>query len=459
MISRRALTIAVIAIAPLAIVANIAAGGWVRWASLVCAALAVALFWIYTRSLSSRIERLSAFVNRILEPKDSRPRVPLGSDELGELTRSLLRLAPRIDRLFQDLNVELGWREAILSSMTEGVLAVDRELNISFCNRAFLDSIRCTTEVKGLPLIKVARDPELFQLMKKVVDTAEPAGKRLRLLPSEAHIFEVHAAPLTHHSDRGAIAILLDVTPQERLERVKRDFIANVSHEIRTPLATIRGYAETLLDGGLEDERNRRRFVEIIQANGVRLNNIAADLLTLSELESGRTDVRATALSVNNIVQAAVRAIQPAAGLNDVHVEVGPIPDVQVLGYQFRLEQALLNLLDNAVKFNRKGGEVRVQVQARQDTGSVEIRISDTGIGIPSEDLSRIFERFYRVDKARSREVGGTGLGLSIVKHAVEQMQGSVQVESQVGAGSVFIITLPQIANQQAVLNDAVILN
>jgi two-component system phosphate regulon sensor histidine kinase PhoR len=262
------------------------------------------------------------------------------------------------------------------------------------------------------------------------------------------HPFDIHAVPLASTSSPGAMAILHDVMPTERLERVKRDFVANVSHEFRTPLATIQGYAETLLEGGLEDERNRRRFVEIIQANVVRLNNIAADLLTLSELEFGRPGPQPAPISLVDALGGTIRAVEPAAHLMSVNLRAGPIPDVWVSGHGFRLEQALLNLLDNAVKFNKPDGEVHVQVSDRSQH-QVEIRVSDTGVGIPAEDRSRIFERFYRVDKARSRQVGGTGLGLSIVKHAVEQMGGTVVVESELGQGSTFIVTLPKTPSPQ----------
>jgi two-component system phosphate regulon sensor histidine kinase PhoR len=221
-----------------------------------------------------------------------------------------------------------------------------------------------------------------------------------------------------------------------------------VSHEIRTPLATIRGYAETLLEGGLEDKHNRRQFVEIIQANGVRLNNIAADLLTLSELESGRPGAQPGPISLNDVLCGAIRAIEPAAHLMNVELRADPIPDLYLSGHGIRLEQALMNLLDNAVKFNKPKGEVHVQVHDRPGN-RIEIRVSDNGVGIPAEDLSRIFERFYRVDKARSRQVGGTGLGLSIVKHAVEQMGGTVAVESELGKGSTFVVMLPQCPRPQ----------
>ncbi|MBI1982764.1 MAG: ATP-binding protein, partial [Acidobacteria bacterium] len=259
---------------------------------------------------------------------------------------------------------------------------------------------------------------------------------------AQGRTFEVQAAPLAAETRRGAIAILHDISDLERLERIRKDFVANVSHELRTPLTAIRGYAETLIEGALEDSENRRKFLEIIKAHAIRLNNIASDLLVLSELESGGPAPEPERVSLRAAVEAALRAVEAEAGLRGVKVVCAKLDDLAILGDKIRLEQALINLLDNAVKFNRPGGEVRVEA-ARAAPDKARIAIADNGIGIPSEHLARIFERFYRVDKARSREVGGTGLGLSIVKHIVERMNGTVEVESQVGKGSTFTVVLP----------------
>jgi two-component system phosphate regulon sensor histidine kinase PhoR len=247
---------------------------------------------------------------------------------------------------------------------------------------------------------------------------------------------------LASPSRPGAIAILHDITDLERLERVRKDFVANVSHELRTPLTAIRGYAETLLDGALEDKENNRRFLEIIKAHSIRLNNISADLLVLSELESGRPPSEPERISLRAALESALRTVEGEARLRGVQLLCEKPGDAQVLGDRVHLEQVLVNLIDNAVKFNRQGGEVRAEI-SRAENGKAQIVIGDTGIGIPSEDLPRIFERFYRVDKTRSREVGGTGLGLSIVKHVVERMHGTIQVESSLGKGSKFIVQFP----------------
>jgi two-component system phosphate regulon sensor histidine kinase PhoR len=358
-------------------------------------------------------------------------------------------MTPRLEDVLDGLSTELGRREAILSSMTEGVLAVDSKLQVSFCNDAFIRAVATPGLVEGVPLIKVLRDPALFQLLKRVIETGETVRQRIKMTARDERTFEVHASPLASHSTRGALAILHDITPAERLERVKRDFVANVSHEFRTPLATITGYAETLLDGGLEDEQNRRRFVEIIQANSVRLNNIAADLITLSELEAGRPELQPAPIPVSEVIHNAISTLEPVARLNQIKLYADEVNEVEVLGHRTHFEQALVNLLDNAIKFNKPAGEVSVKALGTAD-GQVEISVADNGIGIPEEDITRIFERFYRVDKARSRQVGGTGLGLSIVRHAVEQMHGNVRVESELGKGSCFTITLPAIQQRSA---------
>jgi len=416
----------------------------VRLLALVWGILFVLVAWLLGRSLARRINRLTDFADRLLNLDAPHPLLPPGGDdELGVLARSLARVAPQIEELVNRLGMELARREAILASMADAVLAVDSGLNLTFCNHAFLQAIGSQEAPQGAPLVRVFRNPALLEVLTRVLDSGETVRKRLQFSGAEARSFDVAAMPLAGSPYRGAIAILRDVTPNERLERMKRDFIANVSHEIRTPLATIRGYAETLLDGGLEDQHNRRRFVEIIQANGVRLNNISADLLSLSELESGAPAAPPGPIPVTEALSSAMRAVEPAASVMGVRLHADPIPDLYLLGHGTRLEQALLNLLDNAIKFNKPDGQVFVSVHDRPGQ-RIEIRISDTGLGIPAADLSRIFERFYRVDKARSRQAGGTGLGLSIVKHAIEQMGGSVAVESDLGKGSTFIVTLPQ---------------
>ena len=408
-------------------------------AALICAGQA----FLFRRRLRQRVGRLRAFVEglvagpmQILE-HDS-------ADELGALAESLGRVAAQVNDLVDKVRLEGARRDAILTGMVEGVLAVDKELRVTFCNAAFANAFGAESPVPaGLPVLRLVRDPDFLEMLRVVVASAESVKRRMHLAGADSRSFEVQAAPLAGPSSSGAMAILHDITDLERLERVRKDFVANVSHELRTPLTAIRGYAETLLDGALDDPDHRRRFVEIIQSHAIRLNNIASDLLTLSELESGRPPLAPGKLSVLATLEAAMRTVESEAAIRKVQLGWGTVEDLLVMGNKIKLEQAFVNLLDNAVKFNRGGGEVWVEA-SRLPGGKVAISIADSGIGIPSEDVPRIFERFYRVDKARSREVGGTGLGLSIVKHVIEQMQGTVSVESQLNKGSRFTVVLPE---------------
>jgi two-component system phosphate regulon sensor histidine kinase PhoR len=420
----------------------------VRWrilgASLVAALVALIVAYFFSRSMTRRISSLRAFAEGLVDARVSGSLSADAEDELGALARSLDRTATQLRELVDNLSLESARREAILAAMVEGVLAVDNELRVTFCNQSFARVVGVSGEIpQRLPLLELVRDPELLDMLTHVLVSGQSIKRRLELASAVGRTFEVQAAPLSASAHRGAIAILYDITDLERLERVRKDFVANVSHELRTPLTAIRGYAETLLEGALEDQENNRRFLEIIKAHAIRLNNIASDLLILSELESGKPPAEPERVSVRAALETALHTVESEAKLRSVAVHADKREDAEVMGDKVRLEQALINLLDNAVKFNRPGGEVHVEV-VRVDEAQVRIAVTDSGIGIPSDDLSRIFERFYRVDKARSREMGGTGLGLSIVKHVVERMGGAVSAESQLGRGSTFTVLLPR---------------
>jgi two-component system phosphate regulon sensor histidine kinase PhoR len=399
--------------------------------------LAFLIAFIVSRSLSLRVRRLKKLAESIPGGAAQGRPIEESRDEMGSLERSLGGVAIEVQKLLDDLRYESARRATILSAMTEGVLAVDQDLRVTFSNTAFLKAIEFRgTRSEGRFLLELVRDTGLHELLRTVLSTGEPHNQRFRLSTLNARIFEVQATPLEMASGRGAIAILHDITDLERLEQVRKDFVANVSHELRTPLAGIIGYADTLLDGALEDKRYSTQFVE-------------QDLLILSELESGFDPPEPEHISVPGVVDGAIATVASEARARNVNVTRGQVDDLYVEGSRLRLEQALLNLLANAIKFNRPGGEVRVRAELNP-AGQVAITIADTGVGIPSEDVPRIFERFYRVDKARSRQVGGTGLGLSIVKHVMERMKGAVTVESQLGRGSTFTLLLPPGAAEEA---------
>jgi two-component system phosphate regulon sensor histidine kinase PhoR len=420
----------------------------VRWrivqASMIVAAVALLIAYLFSVRFARRVRRLQSFAETLALSPSAEPLVVESSDELGALARSLNRMAEQLRTLLEELNVESARREAILASMVEGVLAVDHELRVTFCNESFARAVGAEYPVpERLPVLSLARDPALVDLLTKVLVSGDPMKQRIEIAAPEDRSFEVQAAPLVSRSRRGAIAILHEVTELERLERVRKDFVANVSHELRTPLTAIQGYTETLLDGAVDDPEHNRRFLDIIQAHTVRLNNIASDLLALSDLESGRPGGPSEEIAISAAIGSAIHTIEAEAAARNVRLIREDIAEASVTGYRLRLEQAIINILANAVKFNRPNGEVHIGAVKGGD--QVRITISDTGAGIPSDQLPRVFERFYRVDKARSRAVGGTGLGLSIAKHAVESMGGRILAESELGRGSAFTIVLPAV--------------
>ena len=409
--------------------------------TVVAALAAAAVALLVSRTLTTRVRRLKRAAEGLLGPEAYTGVLTDPGDDLGSLERSLVGVGQELRGLVSNLRFESARREAILTSMAEGVLAVDPELKVTFCNQALLVATGFRGRYEGVGLLQVVRDPALYELIRSVRASGEPGKLRFHLFANIPRTFEAQATPLAMPTGRGVIAIFHDITDLERLEQVRKDFVANVSHELRTPLAGIIGYSDTLLDGALDDTENRRKFVEIIRANAVRLGSIAADLLVLSELESS-ADQEAEIVSVRAVLEDGLLTVEAEARDRGVRLIREEMQDLHVAGSRLRLEQAFLNLLANAIKFNRPDGEVRVRI-TRED-GCVAVRVADTGVGIPSQDLPRIFERFYRVDKARSRQVGGTGLGLSIVRHVIERMNGTVTVESQVGKGTAFHVLLPE---------------
>ncbi len=401
--------------------------------------------YVFTRSLTRRIHRIQTAAEALAAGRleDGLALPDSGRDELGALAASLQRMASNLLEMVDLVKAESARRDAILSSMREGVLAVDQSLRITFCNEAFLQATAARqTPEPGTPLEQVSPDSALLEPLWQVLEQGETVRAKIALPASPGRSYELYAKPLELNRQKGALAILHDVTEIERLERVRRDFVANVSHELRTPLTSIRGYAETLLDGAIDDAEHNRKFLEVIRSNAIRLTNIASDLLVLSELEQHRpAQDPVEAVPVQPVIETAIRTVESAARIRQVNLVVQPT-DLAVRALRFRLEQALVNLVDNAVKFSPPGTEVRISCNRAGD-GMVEIHVADQGIGIPEEDLPRIFERFYRVDKARSREAGGTGLGLSIVKHIAELFGGSVRVVSRLNEGSTFTLRFP----------------
>jgi two-component system phosphate regulon sensor histidine kinase PhoR len=411
-------------------------------ASAAAALIALIVAYFIAGAFTRRIHRIENYALELVNADYSGTFAAEGDDELGSVARSLRIMAEHFRRMLERLAQESSRREAILGSMVEGVLAVEHKLCITFCNDAFARAIHARTPLPdGVSMLHVVRDPALRELLSRVIATGMPARERMSLINAEGRVFEVQAAPLVEPGGAGAIATFHDITEIERLERVRKDFVANISHELRTPLAAIHGAAETLLEGALEDPENGRKFLEIIAAHTTRIGNLASDLLTLSEIEAERIPVISEKISGVELAENALHRVAAQARERNIRVFLNAAADVYFVGQKGRLERAVSNLLLNAINFNRPGGEVRIDV--RRVDATARISITDNGIGIAPENLRRIFERFYRVDKARSRDTGGTGLGLSIVRNTVERAGGSVMVDSQLGKGSVFTLVFP----------------
>lgn len=365
-------------------------------------------------------------------------------DEIGNLAGSLNKMFLQLQERMDEINQEKNKLSTIMTSMTEGVIACDSDGRILLLNQASenLFSVKAK-DCEGRLFLEAIRNNDLDTVIAQVLKTGQPLRQEISILLPVQKIFLIQASPLSHEGQiTGAVLVLHDITELKRLENNHREFISNVSHELKTPLTSIKGFIETLLGGALEDKNNNRRFLVIIQEHADRLSKLIDDILVLSGLESREALLSAVPVDVQSLIQATMETLTPQLTRTKITWKLeskGKIPLVKA--DQDKIKQVLLNLLDNAIKFNKENGIITISIEALP--GALKISISDNGIGIPEKDLPRIFERFYRVDKARSRDLGGTGLGLSIVKHIIEAHQGKVGVESVEEKGSTFWFTLP----------------
>ncbi|MGH7411573.1 MAG: ATP-binding protein, partial [Candidatus Methylomirabilis sp.] len=393
----------------------------------------------------------------------------VSSDEIGQLGRALNMMAQRLADRIAEIEEERAKGAAILDSMVEGVLAVDGEMRILFINASACRLFNASPiGVEGKPFLEVIRNKEILDLLDRTLREGSVARQEFQIYAPVERTVQVHAAPLKgREGTPGAILVLHDVTELRRLEMIRTELVANVSHELRTPLTSIRGYLETLLEGGLEDREHARPFLEVIHKHTERLGRLLEDLLDLSNLELGKITLHRRPINLADVVEGAIAIYRSQAAKQEIELREelpGDLP--LVMADRDRVMQVLINLLDNGLKFTPKGGTVQVTarlvpsprstvhdgtipasqlstVNSQPDRELVEISVEDTGIGISSQDLPRITERFYRVDKARSREMGGTGLGLAIVKHLVKAHGGELFIESQLNKGTRVRFHLP----------------
>jgi two-component system, OmpR family, phosphate regulon sensor histidine kinase PhoR len=412
-------------------------------ASLVILLLAGAASLLVSLGLSARIERLEEFSRRVAEG-DFRPLPGDGSgDALEKLGASLNQTATRLDQTIRTLTEERNLSSAILDSMVEGVAVVNGAERLVFANDSFAEILELHALPKsGSALVEVVRQTEMIEAVRKVLGGESRVESEIVTGTVRQHFFATTVAAVRAGETSGAVVVLHDITELRKLERVRRDFVANVSHEFRTPLTAIQGFAETLLAGAMNDPQHRGRFLEVILEHSRRLARLTEDLLMLSKMDADRLELEIRRVSVAQLIESCIETSRHRAAEKEIEISVKPfngLPDVA--GDRRRLAEVLQNLLDNATQYTLSRGQITVSAEPRG--AEVIFTVADTGIGIPKADQPRIFERFYRVDAARSRELGGTGLGLSIAKHIVEVHGGRIWVESEVGQGSRFHFSVP----------------
>ncbi|HEV8715742.1 MAG TPA: ATP-binding protein [Candidatus Binatia bacterium] len=447
------------------------------WYGFLLVGLAALLgAFLFGLRLHHRLKNLYEFVTTPPQ-RNLPPSLPVwGEDEVGALERGLQQLVFRHREQTRALQSEGKKLEAVLQSMAEGVVVVDPAGNVVLCNRTAqeLFSLHPTRDWRGKPLQAFSRHPMLQDLLREVANRRPSDPPVTREIETEGKTRRYLAVSAMQVSEEGAtvsgyVFVFHDLTQLKRLESVRADFVANVSHELRTPLTAIKGYAETLLNGALKDPDTATRFLTIIDRHSERLSRLIDDLLTLSNLELGTTELRRDEIALAELTSEVFEVVKNKAEQGGVRLVQEFPPELpMLLGDNDRLQQVLLNLIDNAIKYTPAGGTVAVTAKTVQspesgvrslesgeqspretnsDTGLkeewIEVAVADTGCGIPEAEIPRLTQRFYRVDKARSRELGGTGLGLAIVKHIVQAHDGSLQIESQLNRGTTVRLFFP----------------
>jgi two-component system phosphate regulon sensor histidine kinase PhoR len=364
-------------------------------------------------------------------------------DEIGELAEILNRMSVELSGKIEQITEDKSQIQSILSSMVEGVLAIDPQGKVLQANLALCQMFELDKSFYGKPYYELIRSHELNQFIQTVLSSQESKSMEFSFIYPREKDFMVQSALVERQKEDAIFAIFVfhDITELKKIERIRKDFVANVSHELRTPLTSIKGFVEALKDGAMNDPEKSARFISIISQHTNRMNKIISDLLQLSQIESKDFELKIESFLIKELFEEVLFALKPSTEEKSQNIElILNSEDQKVLGDRSRITQALTNLVDNAIKYTPLNGNIKIQ--SRDKGEYIEIAVIDNGIGIPDKDLPRIFERFYRVDKDRSRESGGTGLGLSIVKHIIEAHGEKVSVSSQLSRGSEFSFRL-----------------
>ncbi len=425
----------------------------ILYGTLAAVAVTVALSWLIARRVSRPLEVMTGGAARFGRGELDYRLPVAGSREVATLAETMNHMAGELRQRIQEGILQRNQQDAVLLSMQEGVLTLDNQGTVLNLNRAGglmfqLDPAK----VRGRPIHEVIRKAALLSFVEKALSGDLPMEEDIVVYDSERHIFTAYGNALRNAANQriGVLVVLRDVTELRHLEHVRRDFVANASHELRTPVTSIKGFVETLLDGGLDDRESALRFLRIILKQANRLAAIINDILSLAriEKESLEQSVVRSRAAVRGVLESAVQTCQPQAQAKSIELDLRCPADLEASFNAGLLEQAVVNLIDNAVKYSPEGK--RVEISADQSGGETHIWVSDQGCGIEAPHLPRLFERFYRTDASRSRELGGTGLGLAIAKHIAMAHNGSISVKSKVGEGSTFAIHLPDEDSDEA---------
>jgi two-component system phosphate regulon sensor histidine kinase PhoR len=417
---------------------------WVWAVSAIAGLAGLGLSYLLARRTVLPLQELTEAAEQIGAGGYGRRVYGITEADVGTLAQSFNRMSERLAEQFAKLEGDRQQLRAVLGGMVEGVVAVDAEQRVLFVNERAAALLEFASAAPaGRKFWEVVRQRSLQELVARALNSQQEVTEELTWSSSPSRSLTVHAAPLPGSPSRGAVLVLHDTSELRRLERMRQDFVANVSHELKTPLAVITACVETLLDGAADDPEHRGQFLERIADQTERLHALILDLLSLAHIEAGTEVFTFQAVSVRGAVAACLERQRARADAKNQTLElVEGTDDPSVWADEEAVSQILDNLVDNAVKYTPAHGTIRVGWTC--EPSFVCLSVSDTGIGIAEEDLPRIFERFYRVDRARSRELGGTGLGLSIVKHLAQAMQGTVWATSQLGGGSTFYVRLPR---------------
>lgn len=416
-------------------------------ASSVAIVVAILLGVFAARVASRPLGQMTATASRLAEGDFDVPMEAGGSDDFGVLWRALKSLAQQLKARIGELVAERDHLSGILAGMIEGVLVIDHSGKVLVANPA-MERILGAKKIVGRSLEDVPLPPEARALIERCIpkdddeaSAAKPSEAELEVQSDKGLALAVYVRPLPESASGAVVAVLRDETALRRLMTMRRDFVANVSHELRTPVTAIQGYAETLLRGKTDGETSKQ-FLEIVHRQAQRIGGLVEQLLALSELEArSRDEIAREPVKVVSVAQHVAESVRGRAESRKVEVAIRVADDVTVVADAEGLERAVINLVDNAIKYGKEGGAVTIATSRKKDV--VEIAVTDDGPGIDEAHLARLFERFYRIDPGRSRAHGGAGLGLSIVKHLVEAMDGTISVNSKLGSGTTFTITLP----------------